>query len=105
MHTSDVSTLYAFNRWANDRVLTASAGVAADQFARDLGASHRSLHATLLHILWAEWLWARRWRGESPKGVFMAKDFPDVPAIRAQWLLVESQQLEFIKGLTDERLT
>lgn len=104
MNTSDVSILYAFNRWANSRLLSASASVSPDQFSQDLGASYRSLHGTLLHILWGEWLWVQRWRGESPKQRFDLSDFPDLDAIRAQWSLVERQQREFIDELTDHRL-
>lgn len=104
MNARDIAVLYAFNRWANSRLLTSSASLPADQFARDLGASHGSLHETWLHILWGEWLWLQRWRGESPKRRFDRRDFPDLGAIRAHWSLVERHQQDFIDDLADERL-
>jgi uncharacterized damage-inducible protein DinB len=104
VNTGDIQDLYAYNRWANSRLLAAVRLVEPRDFSRDLGTSFRSVQGTLIHIMWAEWLWLRRWRGESPKRVFELKEFPDVDSLESAWDEVESDQLNFIGGLTDERL-
>ena len=104
MNMRDLSTLWAFNRWANDRLLTAAGSASSDEFVRDLGASHGSLQGTLVHILWAEWLWVRRWGGVSPKQPAQPERFPDVAAIRTEWADIERRQQAFIEKLSEERL-
>jgi len=47
--------LYAFNEWANARLLETFSSLSHDQLLRDLGSSHRSLFATLRHIAGGEW--------------------------------------------------
>jgi uncharacterized damage-inducible protein DinB len=104
MNTEDIRTLYAFNRWANHRSLADARALDSQELTRDLGASYPSVHATLVHILWAEWLWLRRWQGESPKQVFAPAELGDLSAIESRWEEVEREQESFIAQLTDERL-
>ncbi|MGH7360876.1 MAG: DinB family protein, partial [Candidatus Methylomirabilales bacterium] len=59
----DLKTLYAFNAWARGRMLDAVAQVDEAAYRRDLGSSFGSLEATLVHILGAEELYLKRWRG------------------------------------------
>ena len=49
-----------YSAWANQRLLNASATLSADEFERDLGASHRSIAGTLRHIFDAERSWLIR---------------------------------------------
>ena len=104
MDTEDVRTLYAYNRWANRRVLEAARQLEAAEFTRDLGASHGSIRGTLLHIFWGEWLWLQRWRGGSPKQEFAPEQFPDVAALEGRWTIVEREQQLFLAILTTEHL-
>lgn len=104
MNTKDIHELYAFNQWANARLLSDTSSLSYPEFIRDLRTSHVSVHGTLVHILWAEWLWLRRWRGESPRRVFEQAEFPDVAAIKAEWADVEREQQLFLAELTDRRL-
>lgn len=105
MNIGDIQTLYAYNRWANRRLLAAARLVELQDFMRDLGASHGSLRGTLVHILWGEWLWLRRWRGESPKRLSIQEEFPDPDSLELGWAEVERDQMNFIVGLTDEHLS
>jgi len=104
MNPKDLQILYAYNRWANARVLDAVAKLNTEQYTRDLSNSFRSVHDTLTHILAAEWIWLRRWQGESPKALLNPADFPDLAALRAKWMEVELEQMAFVNNLTDERL-
>ncbi|MGH9383708.1 MAG: DinB family protein, partial [Vicinamibacterales bacterium] len=67
-----VQGLYRYNRWANCRIFEALSHLTPEEFARDLGSSHPSVRDTLLHIVWAEWIWLQRWNGVSPEVVFDA---------------------------------
>ena len=104
MNIDDIQNLYAYNRWANSRLLATVRLLEPRDFVRELGTSFSSVQGTLIHIMWAEWLWLRRWRGESPKRVFELKEFPDVDSLESSWDEVERDQVNFIGGLTDERL-
>ena len=104
MNIDDIQTLYAYNRWASRRLLAAAQFLEPQRFTEDLGTSHRSLRGTFVHILWGEWLWLQRWRGESPKQVFNPRDFSDVSALEARWNIVLREQEDFIAALSEEKL-
>jgi uncharacterized damage-inducible protein DinB len=104
MEAAEIQTLYAYNRWANRNLLNASQLLGEEDFVRDCGASHHSIRGTLVHILWGEWLWLRRWQGESPKRVFALEDFPSWTAVGARWNAVEEEQNAFVEQLTDALL-
>jgi uncharacterized damage-inducible protein DinB len=99
-----IQELFRYNRWANGRLIDAVARLTPDEFNRDLGSSYPSLRDTLLHIIWAEWIWLQRWKGISPQSVFQAGDFPVLDAVRARWLEVEIEQRAFLETVTSERL-
>jgi uncharacterized damage-inducible protein DinB len=100
----DIRLLYAYNRWANARVLAAAAQLTAEQFTRELGGSFASVRDTLVHILSAEWIWLMRWKGSSPKALFEAAQFSTLEALRARWAEVEAEQADFVARVTAESL-
>ena len=104
MTIEEIRTLFAFNRWANDRVLDACGRLSHDEFVRELGTSHNSVRGTLVHILWSEWIWFRRWMGESPKTVFSENDYPDLGVIRPRWAALDRERSELLGALTGRRL-
>jgi uncharacterized damage-inducible protein DinB len=99
-----IQELYRYNAWANGRVFGAASSLGPEDFTRDLGNSYPSVRDTLLHIVWAEWLWLQRWNGVSPKDIFHAADFPNLDAVKARWLEVDLEHRAFLDVLTDERL-
>jgi uncharacterized damage-inducible protein DinB len=100
----EIRTLFAFNRWANDQILAAVRPLAHAELARDLRTSHVSVRGTLVHTLWSEWVWFRRWQGESPKIMFADADFPDVESIESAWHELDGERQRFIETLTDDGL-
>jgi uncharacterized damage-inducible protein DinB len=95
----EITELYAFNRWANGRVLGAVEALDAEQLDRDLGSSFPSVRGTLTHALGAEWIWLRRWKGTSPTGLPADWDLATLDAIRGRWAEVEREQAEFVDAL------
>jgi uncharacterized damage-inducible protein DinB len=104
MNVDEVRTLYAFNRWANNRIIAATRLLSAADLTRDLRTSHGSVRGTMVHTLWSEWIWLQRWHGESPKRVFAQEEFPDVDAIQSRWRDLEGHQQDFLAALTEKRL-
>lgn len=104
MDVGAVQGLYRYHRWANGRVFEAVSHLSPEEFVRDLRSSHRSVRNTLLHIVWAEWIWLQRWQGLSPHAVFQAAEFPSPDAVRARWSEVESEERRFLEEVTVERL-
>ena len=49
MTAAEVRDLFAYNEWANARVLSAAEKVPAEELVRDVRISHKSILGTLLH--------------------------------------------------------
>jgi uncharacterized damage-inducible protein DinB len=92
--------LYAYDRWANAKVLAAAAVLTPEHLGRDLRTSHGSVFGTLAHILWAEWRWLGRWPGAPAPGPDPLAS-TDLPSLRARWSALEGSQAEFLGGVTD----
>ena len=105
MNKQDVAYLHDYNRWANRRILEAASKLTPEQFTKDLQSSHRSVRDTLAHILAAEWIWLERWKGTSPGSLLNPADFGTIESLESSWAEVERDYLEFISGLSDERLS
>ncbi len=67
MDLQDIRNLYAYNRWAADRLYAALEALSLEQFTATIPSSFPSVRETLFHILAAEWIWMKRWTGESPR--------------------------------------
>jgi uncharacterized damage-inducible protein DinB len=105
MDVERIRALYEFNRWANAAVLDAVSALRPEDWTRDLKNSFPSVRDTLVHILWSEWIWLRRWKGVSPKSAFDPTEFATVDLLRTKWIDVEHEQADFVKGLNEHSLT
>ena len=66
MNTDDIQTLFRYNRWANDRMFSVVERLSSEQFSTPIRSSFPSVEESVLHILSAEWIWLKRWKGTSP---------------------------------------
>ncbi len=96
----DIRTLFAYDAWANRRMLEACAALSPEQFTRDLGSSFRSVRDTLAHIMGAQWIWLERFRGRSPAALPGGDPYADLAALRARWTPLEGELLSYINGLS-----
>ncbi len=101
MNAADVRFLYAYNRWANGRVIDVVARLAPEQFLRAIPSSFPSVRDTLTHVLSAEWIWLERWKGVSPKAMLDPQAFPGLDLLRRRWSEVERDQTSFVEALED----
>ncbi len=99
----EVLKLFAYNRWANARVLDAVGGLSADELSRPLGGSFPSLLETLAHLYAAEWIWLERWHGRSPRG--LPGELGTLDDLRRKWTAVEEQQTSFVSAVAAAALS
>ncbi len=111
MNMVEIRSLFAYNHWANRRLLSAACHSTQD-FVRDLQSSHSSVRGTLVHIIGGHWVWLRRWLGEPTKEIVARCDelwdpqkFPDVASLETALASLEDEQNSFLGSLTDERVT
>jgi uncharacterized damage-inducible protein DinB len=104
MNLEDVRTLFAYNRWANRRLLEAVNQLSAEELDRDVRASFASMKGTLRHLLWGERSWLRFWRQGTSEPALSPRDLPDLPSIIEAWTRLEEEKDVFARELTDERL-
>lgn len=104
MMLQDIVTLYEYNRWANGRTLDAAEKLDPAAFVKDLKNSFPSVRDTLAHILGAEWIWLRRWKGESPAKLIVAAEFPTAASLRERFQAVDKERVAFLASVSEERL-
>ena len=104
MRVADIRTLYEYNEWANARIFAAAAQLNAEVFAEPRGSSFSSIRDTLAHIATSEWVWLRRWRGESPTAPPDWGSLPDADGLTGKLREVESDRTAFLDALTDADL-
>ncbi|MFN7926601.1 MAG: DinB family protein [Blastocatellia bacterium] len=104
MNLQDIRYLFDYTNWANHLILDATEAISVEEQMRDRNISHQSIHGTLLHMLFAEWVWLERWRGNSPSAPLRGEDYPDLAAIRAYWQQIEAERTELLATLTEEAL-
>ena len=105
MDLKTIDDLYRYNRWANSRILDSALTLGREEFVKTIPSSFPSLRDTLVHMLWAEWIWLQRWRGQSPSIVFLAGDYSDAGALKSRWAELDGEQHDFLRTLEEPALT
>lgn len=104
MNAQSARTFFAYNGWANRRLLKAAGELSAEELRRDLRGSFRSIHGTLRHLLWGERSWLRYWRDRDFGPALAPKELADLAAIEKAWAALEKEQGAFFDGLTDRKM-
>lgn len=104
MTTAEVRQLFAYDAWANGLVFGAAAGLSKEELVHKVASSFPSVVGTLAHLVGAEWVWLRRWLGESPTGFPDWVADPTLSDLRARLSEVERERGAFAAGLSDADL-
>lgn len=104
MNKQDILLLYQYNQWANAKILNTAASVTQEQFLAPASFPHGGLRGTLVHALFAEWIWRTRWERSSPTARFKPEDFPTFESLQTRWADEEKQLMAFVDALTDAKL-
>ena len=103
LQKEDFERLFAYNVWANHRLMRLAATLSVEDFKRDpFQASHGGVRGTLAHIMGAEWIWLERWKGVSPTRRFDEAEFADIVALRGRWTIIEEHREEWLRALRPE---
>jgi uncharacterized damage-inducible protein DinB len=104
MNVESISTLYDYSCWANSRLLDAARKAGDEAFLADRPSNYYgSLCGTLVHMLFAEWIWRQRVaEGISPTSSELnALAFPTVGVLADRWAQEQDAMRGFIANLTD----
>lgn len=104
MTTDEARELFAYSAWANGRMFDAAEALAPDQPGTPVASSFPSVRGTLGHIVAAEWVWLRRWRGESPTAMPGWVTEASLSELRGALAAVEADREEYVATLTDADL-
>ena len=88
--------LIDYNQWADERVLSAIDGLAAEGLARPREAYFGTIGANLRHTLITPRIWLARWRGEAP-----AYDEAITVPWREGYAVTHATMRAFVAGLSD----
>ncbi len=87
----DFESLYAYNRWANERVVASCRQLTTGEYERTLGGGWPSVRDTLVHVGSATKAWHDRLLGNAPTRLLTGADVPGLDA--AARLLEEADAL------------
>ena len=104
MNKQDITLIYKYNLWANKKILEQVSNVTQEQFTAPATFPHGSLRGTLVHTLFAEWIWRHRWEGTSPVVRLKPEDFPSFESLQSRWTDEEGLLMKFVENVTDEQL-
>lgn len=104
MNKQDIQVLFRYNAWSTLKILNAASRITQEQFLAPVPFPHASLRGTLVHALFGEWIWCRRWEAIPQNPLWHPEDFPTVESLQARWADEESTLMEFVTKLTEEKL-
>jgi len=94
-----------YTRWADARMFESLSKLTPEQWTRDLASSFRSMRDTVVHLVGAQEIWLRRWKGTSPKALLDPAGFPTSGAIKTRWENLARERAEFLAAQTGETLS
>ncbi len=100
--------LYAYNHWANARLVDRAEQLTPEQLHAPNPGGFGSVHDTFVHLMETEFFWAGLiWPGKAididwEPFEFDPSDYPDLAAIRARWTEIEADLSAFIDELERE---
>jgi len=99
-----IRLLVDYTRWADGRMHDAVGKLTPDQWSKDLGSSLKSARDTVVHIASGQWVWLSRWKGESPKGMWVPTDYPTPASIREKSEALAKDLAAFVAEQTEDSL-
>jgi uncharacterized damage-inducible protein DinB len=97
-----INLLFGYTKWADARMFEAVSKLSPEQWTKDLGSSLKSVRDTAVHIVSAQGIWISRWKGESPKAMWSAAEFPTPASIREKWEPLAADLAAFVQAQTEE---
>ncbi|MCY3834389.1 MAG: DinB family protein [Chloroflexi bacterium] len=105
MKAEDIKLYYAYNEWANQRILDAAERATPEQLRARNELGWGSLRGALVHILDAEQGWFSFLFGTENKGLIDPESFADMAELRARWEQQNKITRRCLDTLQDDDLT
>jgi uncharacterized damage-inducible protein DinB len=105
--SDDLPTLYAYHRWADERVIDACRKLSPAQYAEvePFEVGWPSIRSIVVHLAWATDLWSRRFLGEASIPMFAEADLPTLDEAAARLFSAHDRiNGEVLPSLTPERI-
>lgn len=99
-----IRLMYAYNTWANERIMAPVAALTTEEYIAPGNASFSSVRDTLVHILWGQACWLSRWQGGPNFPWYDPHAYPDLETLRARWRECDRETHAFVAGLDDAAL-
>lgn len=74
-----IQTMARYNRWQNQSIYAAAAGLSDAARRQERGAFFGSIHGTLSHLLWGDAMWMHRFAGTAKPDVAIGESAGYVP--------------------------
>ena len=104
MTTGEARQLFGYGAWATARMFRAAEALTREEVEAPVASSFPSIRATLAHIVGAEWLWLRRWLGDSPASMPAWAVEATLAELAVQLAAIEAERASFLARLTDADL-
>ena len=106
MKVEDIKLYYAYNEWANKRILDAVERVSPEQLTAENDLGWGTLRGALVHILdaeygWFDFLFAA---DDAPDDIY-PENFADIDALRKRWRRENENLWRCLDTLNDKDLT
>jgi uncharacterized damage-inducible protein DinB len=106
--TDSLLALVRFHAWANDRILTTTAGLSDEEFRKTANLHHGSAFRTLRHLVDVDWSWREICVGNDVGDTYVwdrGFALDDLPAIHAFCLEEDARLRSHVESLDDAALT
>ena len=104
MTFEELEALVDYHYWARDRILDAMVQLTAEEWARPLESSFKSIRDTAVHIWASEMVWCSRWQGSSPSALQPSDAFPNAHSLRIAWQDLEHKVRSVVRELGPQGL-
>lgn len=94
-------SFYAYNTWANTRILDTAALITPEQFLQPGLSSFGSIRDTLVHTMEVQDNWLQRFKKLALHDAPAPEDFPDVESLRTRWLEIDQETDAFLEIVTE----
>ena len=106
MNKSEISSLIAYNFWADEQIITACEKITTEEFTRKIipNPGWDSLRGILIHLLDAELGWRLNLESLDASEILDEANFSTVSDLRNRWELERKAWMKYAAGLSEEIL-
>jgi uncharacterized damage-inducible protein DinB len=101
MDVTDVRFLFAYDRWATEKILTMALGVPFDEWQESNRIDKRGLGGILVHALGSHERWRSEWQGLALPARREAGPLPSAAELIELWRAEWTELDAYLDGLTD----